>query len=61
MILELLVTSDVPVMRVDRQLRAESLHCQYCKGGRHPYPFEQVSFQKGEEGSQAFSVSQGVE
>lgn len=39
MIFELMVTPDIPVVRGDRQLRAESLYCKYSKGGRHPYLF----------------------
>lgn len=60
MILELMVTSDVPVVRVDRQWREGSLYCKYSKGGRHPYPFERVGFQTTEESSQAFSISRAV-
>lgn len=60
MILELMLTSDDCVVRVDRLLRAESFYCKDCKGGRHPSPFEQVHFQAAEEGSQPFSDSQAV-
>lgn len=55
MILELTVTSDVAVLR-----EVEGLYCNYSEGGGQPYPFEQVCFQRREEGSQAFSVSQAV-